>query len=194
MRRTLITGAELGMGASRVHDDSPVGLLVGKLSLTDSRDRTAWVGVDGAKLGSSLHNHEIDMVWKCFGTRGNRQDHGSSAVRIHDIRALNGHVKNVAIDAYCSRCLRVALSVEGLPAYAAERTRVRSGKDRSCVGIAEASAQAAIGAAWLSLDVRTMAERRTRAGFMKRVHKPAMNRSAARRLGARLRARLRMRS
>jgi transposase InsO family protein len=32
-----------------------------------------------------------------------------------------------------------------------------------------------------------MAERRTRAGFMKRVHKPAMKRSAARRLGARLR-------
>jgi hypothetical protein len=35
---------------------------------------------------------------------------------------------------------------------------------------------------------RTMAERRTRAGFMKRVHKPAMIRSAALRLGARLRA------
>ena len=32
---------------------------------------------------------------------------------------------------------------------------------------------------------RTMAERRTRAGRMKRVHKPAMKRSAARRLGAR---------
>src|SRR5262249_10863674 len=41
---------------------------------------------------------------------------------------------------------------------------------------------------------RTMAERRTRAGFMKRVHKPAMIRSVARRLGARLRPRLRMRS
>src|SRR6266513_834078 len=39
---------------------------------------------------------------------------------------------------------------------------------------------------------RTMAERRTRGGFMKRVHKPAMKRSAARRLGARLRPRLRM--
>src|SRR5438874_13716698 len=33
---------------------------------------------------------------------------------------------------------------------------------------------------------RTMAERRTRAGRMKRVHKPAMIRSAARRLGARV--------
>jgi len=46
-----------------------------------------------------------------------------------------------------------------------------------------------------SLDgFRTMAERRTRAGFMKRVHKPAMIRSVTRRLGARLRPRLRMRS
>jgi len=36
-------------------------------------------------------------------------------------------------------------------------------------------------------------ERRTRAGFMKRVHKPAMKRSPARRLRARLRPRLRMR-
>ena len=41
---------------------------------------------------------------------------------------------------------------------------------------------------------RTMAERRTRAGRMKRVHKPAMMRSAARRMGARLRPRLRIRS
>jgi hypothetical protein len=39
---------------------------------------------------------------------------------------------------------------------------------------------------------RTMAERRTRAGFMKRVHKPAMIRSVARKLGARLRPRLRI--
>ena len=38
---------------------------------------------------------------------------------------------------------------------------------------------------------RTMAERRTRAGRMKRVHKPARIRSAARRLGARFRPRLR---
>src|SRR5438094_1708731 len=38
---------------------------------------------------------------------------------------------------------------------------------------------------------RTMAERRTHARRMKRVHKPAMIRSAARRLGARLRPRLR---
>ena len=42
-----------------------------------------------------------------------------------------------------------------------------------------------------SFRTRTMAERRTRAGRMKRVHKPAMIRSAARRLGARLRPRLR---
>jgi len=35
---------------------------------------------------------------------------------------------------------------------------------------------------------------RTRTGFIKRVHKPAMKRSPARRLGARLRPRLRMRS
>jgi hypothetical protein len=41
---------------------------------------------------------------------------------------------------------------------------------------------------------RTMAERRTRAGRMNSVHKPAMIRSAARRLGARLPPRLRMRS
>jgi len=41
---------------------------------------------------------------------------------------------------------------------------------------------------------RTMAERKTSAGFMKRVHKPAMKRSATRRLEARLRSRLRMRN
>ena len=41
---------------------------------------------------------------------------------------------------------------------------------------------------------RTMAERRRRALFMKRVHKPAMKRSAGRRLGARLWPRLRTRS
>jgi len=41
---------------------------------------------------------------------------------------------------------------------------------------------------------RTMAERRTRAGRMKRAHKPAMIRSPARRLRARLRPRLRIRS
>src|SRR6516165_1763486 len=41
---------------------------------------------------------------------------------------------------------------------------------------------------------RTMAERSTRAGFIKRVHRPAMKRSAGRRLGARLRPRWRMRS
>src|SRR5205823_2725201 len=41
---------------------------------------------------------------------------------------------------------------------------------------------------------RTMAERRTRAGRMKRVHKPATIRSAARGLGARLRPRLRIRN
>jgi len=40
----------------------------------------------------------------------------------------------------------------------------------------------------------TMAERSTRAGRMKRVHKPARIRSAARRLGARLRPRLRISS
>src|SRR5215475_6414903 len=63
-------------------------------------------------------------------------------------------MKNVAIDAYRGRCLRVALSVEGLPAYAAERTGVRPGKDGSCIGVAEASVQVDIGAAWLSVDVR----------------------------------------
>src|SRR5580765_8406343 len=41
---------------------------------------------------------------------------------------------------------------------------------------------------------RTTAERRTRAGRMKGVHKAAMIRSAARRFGARLRPRLRIRS
>src|SRR5215831_12475545 len=41
---------------------------------------------------------------------------------------------------------------------------------------------------------RTMAERRTRAGRMNSVHKPAMIRSVARRLGARLRPRLRISS
>src|SRR5215471_5661393 len=41
---------------------------------------------------------------------------------------------------------------------------------------------------------RTMEERRTRAGRMNSVHKPAMIRSVARRLGARLRTRLRMSS
>src|SRR5215471_8440201 len=41
---------------------------------------------------------------------------------------------------------------------------------------------------------RTMEERRTRAGRMNSVHRPAMIRSAARRLGARLRPRLRISS
>src|SRR5580700_10837879 len=41
---------------------------------------------------------------------------------------------------------------------------------------------------------RTIAERRTRTGRMKRVHRPAMTRSEERRLGARLRPRWRIRS
>src|SRR6516164_9385731 len=94
------------------------------------------------------------MVCKCLGTRRNGQDHGSSAVRIHGVRALNGHMKNVAVDAYRSRCLSGALSVEGLPAHAAERTGVRPRKDRSRVGVAEASAKAGSGTAGLSLQVR----------------------------------------
>jgi hypothetical protein len=42
--------------------------------------------------------------------------------------------------------------------------------------------------------LRTMAERRRRDGPMKKVHRPAIMRSAGRRLGARLRPRLRIRS
>ncbi len=73
----------------------------------------SWVCSDGPKLYPLVVNHKVIV---CGNAQGRYVAcHGACTVRIHRIRAFNGHVYDVAVCVYSRGCGCMPIPVEGLP-------------------------------------------------------------------------------